>query len=66
MEFEWDIAKDAENLRKHGVSFREAMTVFGDPLELTIGEKGTTPDFPGLRLATFSGTPFAGPDPWRN
>lgn len=38
MEFEWDIAKDAENLRKHGVSFREAMTVFGDPLELTISD----------------------------
>ena len=36
MEFEWNPEKDAENLDKHGVSFGEAMTVFGDPLEVTI------------------------------
>ena len=36
MEFEWDAGKAASNLAKHGVSFAEAMTVFGDPLELTI------------------------------
>jgi len=36
MEFEWDAAKEATNLDKHGVSFVEAMTVFGDPLEVTI------------------------------
>lgn len=35
MEFEWDPPKAAENLRKHGVSFSEAMTVFGDPLAKT-------------------------------
>ena len=28
--FEWDAAKAAANLRKHGVSFQEAVTVFGD------------------------------------
>src|SRR4051794_29461921 len=28
--FEWDSAKAAENLRKHGVSFEEARTVFFD------------------------------------
>jgi uncharacterized protein len=28
--FEWDEAKARENLRKHGVSFEEAATVFGD------------------------------------
>lgn len=38
MEFEWDLAKDADNLAKHGVSFSEAMTVFGDPLELTVDD----------------------------
>jgi hypothetical protein len=32
-EFEWDPAKAASNLRKHGVSFDEASTVFGDPLD---------------------------------
>lgn len=30
--FEWDQAKASENLRKHGVSFEEAVTVFDDPL----------------------------------
>jgi uncharacterized DUF497 family protein len=33
--FEWDPAKAAQNLRKHGVSFYEAATVFGDPLAIT-------------------------------
>ena len=32
MEFEWDKEKAAANLTKHGVSFEEAKTVFGDPL----------------------------------
>lgn len=36
MEFEWDIGKAHSNAEKHGISFAEAMTVFGDPLEVTI------------------------------
>ena len=32
----WDPRKDRENQRKHGVSFEEATTVFGDPLAGTI------------------------------
>jgi uncharacterized DUF497 family protein len=35
MEFEWDREKAARNLAKHGVSFSEAATVFGDPLAIT-------------------------------
>jgi Uncharacterized protein conserved in bacteria len=38
MEFEWDASKDTGNQRKHGISFREASTVFGDPLALTISD----------------------------
>lgn len=38
MEFEWDPEKEKANLAKHGVSFVEAMTIFGDPLELTIAD----------------------------
>jgi uncharacterized protein len=34
--FEWDSEKAAESLRKHGVSFDEAATVFFDPLSMTI------------------------------
>ncbi|MCT7960559.1 BrnT family toxin [Laspinema sp. D1] len=32
MEFEWNEAKAASNVVKHGVSFEEAKTVFADPL----------------------------------
>ncbi len=35
MEFEWDDEKAARNLAKHGVSFHDAATVFGDPLAIT-------------------------------
>ena len=38
MDFEWDIVKAGTNKEKHGVSFSEAVTVFGDPLELTISD----------------------------
>jgi uncharacterized DUF497 family protein len=34
--FEWDARKARSNVAKHGVSFAEASTVFGDPLSLTI------------------------------
>ena len=35
MDFEWDSAKAAANIRKHGVSFEEASTVFSNfPLEI--------------------------------
>ena len=36
--FEWDENKGERNLKKHGVSFEEASTVFGDPLSRTIGD----------------------------
>lgn len=36
MEFEWDPRKAEQNLRKHGVPFAEAATVFGDPLSETV------------------------------
>jgi len=35
MRFEWDPTKAAANLKKHGVTFQEAATVFGDPLAVT-------------------------------
>lgn len=42
MDFEWDPAKAESNERKHGVTFAEAVTIFGDPLELMISD----PDHP--------------------
>ncbi len=35
MEFEWNPDKAALNLRKHNVSFQEAVTVFDDSLSVT-------------------------------
>lgn len=32
--FEWDSEKARRNVRKHGVTFDEASTVFGDPLAI--------------------------------
>jgi uncharacterized DUF497 family protein len=40
MRFEWNSAKAAKNLRKHRVSFEEAVSVFYDPLAAT----GADPD----------------------
>jgi uncharacterized protein len=36
LEFEWDNRKASRNIKKHGVSFEEATTVFGDTLSRTI------------------------------
>jgi hypothetical protein len=36
--FEWDARKAERNLAKHGVSFDEAYSVFGDPLAITIDD----------------------------
>ena len=34
--FDWDPLKELSNLRKHGVSFRQAATIFRDPRQLSI------------------------------
>ena len=36
LQFEWDKRKAHLNLRRHGVSFNEATTVFRDMLSLTV------------------------------
>lgn len=36
IEFEWDPRKAAANVRKHGVTFEEAVTAFADPHSITI------------------------------
>ena len=38
MIYEWDSVKAAQNERKHGVSFEEAITVFLDPLAITFDD----------------------------
>jgi Uncharacterized protein conserved in bacteria len=41
-EFEWDDAKAAGNLAKHGVAFVDAMSVLLDPLAMTRFDTNTT------------------------
>ncbi|OQW38208.1 MAG: hypothetical protein A4E20_00310 [Nitrospira sp. SG-bin2] len=36
--FEWDPVKAEANVRKHGVTFDEASTVFGGPLNLLMAD----------------------------
>ena len=38
MHFEWDRVKGERNQRKHGITFREALTVFDDPLSATLDD----------------------------
>ena len=38
MIYEWNSGKAAQNERKHGVSFEEAITVFLDPLAVTFDD----------------------------
>jgi hypothetical protein len=44
MRFEWDEKKAATNLARHGVSFEEAATVFGDPPSDTFDDPGHSAD----------------------
>lgn len=37
--FEWDEAKAAANLKKHGVSFEIALKAFADPFALTVPDR---------------------------
>jgi uncharacterized DUF497 family protein len=36
--FDWDPKKAEENLKKHGVSFTEAVSAFGDPLSMNMAD----------------------------
>ena len=42
--FSWDPRKAAGNERKHGVSFEEAVTAFGDLLSLTVPDPDHSAD----------------------
>jgi uncharacterized DUF497 family protein len=44
LEFEWDDEKAASNLKKHGVSFEEAETVFDDPYARVIDDPDHSDD----------------------
>ena len=44
MRFEWDLNKATSNLVKHGVSFEEASTVFGDHLATSVPDPDRSVD----------------------
>jgi uncharacterized DUF497 family protein len=44
MEFEWDPKKADRNKQKHGVTFQEGTTVFGDPLAITFADPDHSED----------------------
>lgn len=44
LQFEWDERKSAANQRKHGVSFKEASTVFSDERALLIDDPDHSDD----------------------
>lgn len=54
-EFEWDPAKAAANLRRHGVSFDEASTVFADPLAMLMADPDHSRDEQRFVLLGVSG-----------
>ena len=47
--FEWDEKKAAANLRKHGVSFEEAASAFGDPCR----SPSLTQNIPGMKNGAY-------------
>jgi len=44
IKFEWDSRKARRNLRKHGIDFDEATTVFADTLSITIADPNHSED----------------------
>ena len=44
LQFSWDADKAAANSHKHGVSFEEAATAFGDPLSITVHDPDHSED----------------------
>lgn len=39
-EFDWDPNKERANIRKHGLSFRQAASVFRDPNQISVFDEG--------------------------
>ncbi len=54
LEFEWDPTKAEENRRKHGVTFEEAATVFGDPLARIFDDPEHSSDEPREIIVGYS------------
>ncbi len=51
MAFEWDIAKEQANRKKHGVDFRTAAKVFLDPYAIEFDNRDAAGNCVSMRLA---------------
>jgi uncharacterized DUF497 family protein len=50
-DFEWDDAKAASNVTKHGVTFEEAITAFEDPKHVIVTDDATPERFALIGLS---------------
>ncbi len=50
MEFEWDVAKNAANIAKHGIDFDDAIGIFEGPVLIRTDERR---DYGELRMIAF-------------
>ena len=55
MDVEWDLAKAAANLKKHGISFEEASTALLDPQALAQEDSSTRTSLVGCLLGGAQG-----------
>jgi uncharacterized DUF497 family protein len=56
--FEWDPAKAAANVRKHGVTFETAARVFDDPLQLTEQDRIENGEWRWQTVGSVGGVPL--------
>lgn len=54
LSFDWDPNKARDNIRKHGIAFGEAVTVFRDPFSLFILDLAHSTDEERLLILGFS------------
>lgn len=57
LQFEWDDAKAKANLKKHGVAFDEALSVFADPLARIFDDPDHSENEPRELIVGFSAKP---------
>lgn len=56
LQFEWDESKAAANIKKHGVSFEEAKSVFSDEIARLIADPDHSEDEDRFILLGYSST----------
>ena len=53
--FNWDADKGLSNIEKHGISFKEAATVFGDDRAVVLDDEGHSQDEERFKIIGLSG-----------